>query len=87
MRASRVRISRYATRTRVWKRCEVRYTSGMTANAASASRQSVTIIITAMASSVKRSPSPATTPAVNSSFSDSTSDVTRVTRRPTGVRS
>ena len=80
-------MSRYATRTRFWNRCDVRYTSGITANAAIASRQSVTIIITAIASSVNRSPSPATTPAVNSSFSDSTSEVTRVTSRPTGVRS
>ena len=40
-----------------------------------------------IASSVNRSPSPATTPAVNSSLSDSTSDVTRVTSRPTGLRS
>ena len=87
MRASRVRMSRYATRTRCWNRCDVRYTSGITANAASASRQSVTTIITAIASSVNRSPSPATTPAVNSSLSDSTSDVTRVTSRPTGLRS
>ena len=47
----------------------------------------MTTIITPMASSVNRSPSPATTPAVNSSLSDSTSDVTRVTSRPTGVRS
>ena len=61
--------------------------SGTTASAESVSRQSTQSIRVVMASSVNRSPSPATTPEVNNSFRASTSDVTRVTRRPTGLRS
>jgi hypothetical protein len=61
--------------------------SGTTPNAASVRRQSTENIKPAIARSVKRSPIPATTPAVNSSFSASTSDVTRVTSRPTGFLS
>ena len=66
---------------------DVIHTKGITANDATASRQSVMIISTLIAMSVNRSPMPETTPAVNSSLSDSTSEVTRVIRRPTGFRS
>ena len=47
--------------------------NGITANEASARRQSVAIMSAPIAISVKRSPRPATTPDVNSSFNDSTS--------------
>jgi hypothetical protein len=65
----------------------VSHISGITANATSASCQSVTSISAMMAIRVKTSPNSVTTPDENSSLSVSTSDVTRVISRPTGFRS
>ncbi len=62
-------------------------TSGITAKATSASRQSIASIMTMMATRVNTSPKMVTTPEEKSSFSVSTSEVTRVIRRPTGFRS
>ena len=61
--------------------------SGSTENATSASRQSIVSSTIMMPTSVKMSPKTDTTPDVNRSFSASTSVVTRVIRRPTGLRS
>ena len=61
--------------------------SGSTAKVISASRQFMFSMMTRMPSSTKMSSKMETTPAVNISFSASTSLVTRVTSRPTGLRS
>ena len=58
-----------------------------TENVIKASRQSMSSITTMMLNSVKKSPKMATTPEANRSFRTSTSVVTRVTSRPTGLRS
>ncbi len=87
MRASRVRMSRNERRT---LRRKVRLTirmSGITEKVTiSSSALSRPIAIT-MPTTVNRSPKMAITPAVASSFRASTSFVTRVMRRPIGVRS
>ncbi|MND02183.1 hypothetical protein D3C83_214700 [compost metagenome] len=61
--------------------------SGSTANATSASRQFIVSMTIMMPASVKTSPKIETTPEVNMSLMTSTSVVTRVIRRPTGLRS
>ena len=61
--------------------------SGSTANATSASRQFIHSRTTMIPTSVKTSLKMVTTPAVNRSLMTSTSEVTRVIRRPTGLRS
>ena len=60
---------------------------GSTANVSNASFQFTYSITTMMLRSVKKSPKIATTPEEKRSFSTSTSVVTRVTSRPTGLRS
>jgi len=60
---------------------------GRTANASKASRRSMEKSHTAITTSRKKSLIMVTTPAANKSFSASTSVVTRVSRRPTGLRS
>ncbi len=60
---------------------------GRTENATSASRQSIHSITIMMPASRNTSPNTLTTPDVKRSFRTSTSDVTRVIRRPTGLRS
>ena len=87
IRASRVRMSRYALRTFRRKIEAAMMTSGSTANETSASRQSSSSIAVTIAPIVKMSPKIVTTPEVNISFSTSTSLVTRVISRPTGFRS
>ena len=87
MRARRTRMSRYVFRTPFRNSPDTMTTNGMTANDASARRQSMMSIATLIATSVKRSPRPETTPAVNSSFRVSTSEVTRVMSRPAGFLS
>ena len=61
--------------------------SGSTAKVISARRQSILSMMTTIPASTKMSSKIATTPEVNISLSASTSVVTRVTRRPTGLRS
>ena len=80
-------MSRKASRTRRRKTRASRYTSGITAKATSARRQSATSMSTMIATRVNRSPKTVTTPEEKSSFSVSTSEVTRVISRPTGFRS
>ena len=87
MRAIQMRTVRYDSRTRVRNHCVTSTMSGSTENASSASRQSITTSTIMMPRSVKMSPKIETTPAVNRSLSTSTSVVTRVIRRPTGLRS
>ena len=61
--------------------------TGNTAKVSNASFQFTYSITTMMLRRVKKSPKIATTPEEKRSFSTSTSVVTRVTRRPTGLRS
>ena len=60
---------------------------GSTRKAISASRQLIRSMTPTIPASTKTSSKMETTPEVNMSFSASTSVVTRVTRRPTGLRS
>ena len=61
--------------------------SGSTEKATSASRQSIISITAMMPTSVSTSPKIVTTPELKRSLMTSTSDVTRVIKRPTGLRS
>jgi hypothetical protein len=61
--------------------------SGSTANDTSASRQFIVSITIMIPARVNTSPKMETTPEVNRSLMTSTSVVTRVIRRPTGLRS
>ena len=83
----RRRTVRYDSRT--WRRnhCVTSTMSGRTANATSASRQFIDSMTIMIPASVKTSPKIDTTPEVNRSLITSTSVVTRVIRRPTGLRS
>ena len=87
MRAIQRRTVRYDSRTCRRNHCVTMTMSGRTENASSASRQSIHSSTIMMPRSVKTSPKIETTPAVNMSLSTSTSVVTRVIRRPTGLRS
>ena len=85
-RATAVRTSRKLTRARLLNQSVSRKSSGRMAKVASARRTSSATSTAAMPASSRTSPTIETMPAVNSSLSASTSVVTRVTRRPTGVR-
>ncbi len=87
IRAIQVRTVRYDSRTFRRNHCVTSTMSGSTAKVASARCQSITSSTTMMPRSVNTSPKIDTTPDVNRSFSTSTSLVTRVMRRPTGLRS
>ncbi len=87
MRAIQPRTTRYESRTLRRNHCVTRTINGSTEKATSASRQSIHSITPMMPASVNRSPKTVTTPDVKRSLSTSTSDVTRVIRRPTGLRS
>ena len=87
MRASRILMSRYASRTFFRKSHAAMNTRGRTANVTRASRQSMTSMAIMMKATVNTSPKIVTTPEVNISFRTSTSLVSRVIRRPTGFRS
>ncbi len=87
MRAIQPRTTRYESRTFFRNHWEMPTMIGSTAKVTSASRQFMTSIITMMPTSVSTSLNTVTTPDVNRSFRTSTSEVTRVIRRPTGLRS
>ena len=87
MRAIHVRTWRYDSRTRRRNHCVITTITGSTENVSSARRQSIIVSTTMMPTSVNTSPKIATTPDENISLRTSTSVVTRVMRRPTGVRS
>ena len=87
MRATQARTVRYDSRTFRRNHCVTSTISGRTAKVTSASRQSIVTRTIMIPTSVNTSPKIDTTPAVNMSFSTSTSVVTRVIRRPTGLRS
>lgn len=85
--ATHWRTSRKLRRAPRRNQSVTRKKAGSVAKVTSARRQSSASITVMMPSSVNRSPKTVTTPAVNSSLSASTSLVTRVIRRPSGVRS
>ena len=87
IRAIQPRTTRYESRTFRRNHCVTMTISGSTENATSASRQFIHSIMIMMPTSRNTSPKTVTTPDVNRSFRTSTSDVTRVIRRPTGLRS
>ena len=87
MRAIQVRTVRYDSRTFRRNHCVTRTMSGSTANDTTASRQFIVSRTIMIPTSVNTSPNTETTPDVNRSFRTSTSVVTRVMRRPTGLRS
>ena len=87
MRAIQPRTTRYESRTWLRNHWATSAISGSTAKATRASRQFMPSMTAMIPTSVKTSPKIVTTPDVNRSFSTSTSDVTRVIRRPTGLRS
>ena len=87
MRAIHLRTSRKEVRDPRRNQLVTTKNSGMTENVTSASRQFIQTMTPMIPNSVNRSPNTVTTPEVNSSFTASTSVVTRVIRRPTGLRS
>ncbi len=87
MRASFTRISRNASRTQRRKKAAMANSTGAEPIENSASRQSMPKIAIRMKPRRTTSPTRLTIPEANISFSDSTSLVSRVIRRPTGVRS
>ena len=87
MRASFTRISRKASRTQRRKNAAIANSTGAEPIENSASRQSRPKIATKMKERRTTSPTRLTSPEANISFSDSMSLVSRVMRRPTGVRS
>ena len=87
MRATHWRTSRNVWREPRRNQLVTRKKSGITEKVTSASRQFMHSITPMIPNSVNRSPKTVTTPEVNSSFTASTSVVTRVIRRPTGLRS
>ena len=87
MRAIAVRMRRLASRTNLRKTRVTTRMKGRTANAANASFTSSLNSRAAMTTSRKKSLIMVTTPAAKRSFRASTSVVTRVIKRPTGLRS
>ena len=87
MRAIQPRTSRYDWRALRRNHCVTAAMSGRTERATRARRQSMTNSTIAMPVSMKTSRNTDTTPDANRSFRASTSVVTRVIRRPTGLRS
>ena len=87
MRAIHARTTRYDSRTLRLNHCVMNAMSGSTEKATSARRQFIASMTTMIPASVNTSPKIVTTPDVNRSFRTSTSEVTRVIRRPTGLRS
>ncbi len=83
MRAMRRRTSRYAWRMRPRSTPDSRNSTGVSAKATHARRQSSHSRIPTIASSFTLSPRSDTTPEVNRSARDSMSVVTRVISRPT----
>ncbi len=85
--AIRVRMSRNADRARLRKRFTSSASGGSAVKATRLSCQSRISMATTMPTSVIRSVIAVTAPEAKSSASESMSLVTRVTTRPTGVRS
>jgi len=86
-RATRSRVARKPRRALRRNATLARITNGSTAYARSESFQSIQKSTTVMPTIVTMSATIESRPAVSKSFSVSTSDVSRVTVRPTGVRS
>ena len=87
MRAIWIRTRRYDSRAFMRNQCVTQAMAGRTAKVTRARRQSIHSSTIMMPASRKTSRNTVTTPDVNSSFRVSTSEVTRVIRRPTGLRS
>ncbi len=87
MRAIHIRTVRYDSRTFRRNHWVTTTISGSTANVTSASRQFIDNSTIMIPASVNTSPKMETTPDVKRSLMTSTSVVTRVIRRPTGLRS
>ncbi len=87
MRAIRVRMARYASRSRRRKKTVTAASTGTTARVIRASDGAIASRIARIETSLTTSMRTVTTSMEKNSFSDSTSVVTRVMRRPTGFAS